>query len=112
MAQGAAGVAEETAVGEFFGAHSASEALGMPIGVHRLNDASHDELSALAATRCKQHVEVVFTIFTALEFVENSVGEGSKTLRTPKTNNFCVIIKILGLAPNHTIPAIFYIMVH
>lgn len=37
-------------------------------------------LTAICATRCEENVEIVFAIFSTLEFVEYAVGEWPKTL--------------------------------
>lgn len=80
VAEGAAGVPYEARVGQLHGAHLALEALGVPVGVHRLDDAADDELAALAATGREQHLEVVLAVLAALELVEDAVFERAEAL--------------------------------
>jgi hypothetical protein len=39
-------------------------------------------LTTLPTAWCKQHMEVMFAVFTAFKFIENSFWERSETLRT------------------------------
>uniref|UniRef100_A0A146LXP1 Uncharacterized protein n=1 Tax=Lygus hesperus TaxID=30085 RepID=A0A146LXP1_LYGHE len=75
-------VTHKSQLGQFFIAALAPEAAGVPIGVHSLDDPSDDEISAFAATRCKENVEVVFAILPPFKLVEGSIWEGSEALST------------------------------
>lgn len=82
VAEGPARVLDEPAVGQLDGAVLAAEALGMPVGVHGLDDAPDDELAALAAAGREQDVEVVLAVLAALELVEDAVPELLEALGT------------------------------
>lgn len=78
---------DETGVGQLDFAHFAPETFRMPTGVHRLDDASDDEVVATAATRREQHLEVPFAIFAIVKLVENPIAELLEALGAPVGNN-------------------------
>lgn len=75
---------EEPTIGQFLGAHPTAKAFGMPVRVHGFDHPTNDKFAAFAATRCKEHVEIMFAVFAPLELVINSVWEGSEALRASK----------------------------
>lgn len=67
----------------------------MPTGLHRLDDSSDDDIATLVAEWRVQDSKILFAVFAAFEFVENSIFEGAKALRAPKKVK--LISKIDGL---------------
>lgn len=80
MAQGTIIVANKSRVGQLSCAHLAAEAIGMPASVHRLNDASDDDVPTLVAVGSKKDSEILLAILAALKLVEDSVLEGAEAL--------------------------------
>lgn len=73
-------VADEAAVGQLAVAQLTAEAVRVPAGRHRLDDAPNDELAALVAARREQHVKVALAVLATLELVEDAVLEGAEAL--------------------------------
>lgn len=73
-------IAYEATVGQLFGAQLTTEALRMPASGHGLNNTSDNELATLVATGGKQYMEVSLAVFATLEFVENTILEGTEAL--------------------------------
>lgn len=88
MAQGAVVVTDETRVGEFLRAQLAAEALRVPAGLHRFDDATDDDVAALVAERSIEDPEVLFAVLATLELVEDSVLERAEALSAPKNDSF------------------------
>lgn len=88
VAEGPSPILDETRVCQFHAALLASEAPGMPAGVHRLDDASDDELPTLVAAGSEEDVEVVLAVLATVEFVKNAVSELAETLGTTRNENF------------------------
>lgn len=82
VAESTTGIPYEAGVGQLHGAHLTLKALGMPVGVHRLDDAADDKLATLAATRREQHLEVVLAVLAVLKLVEDTVFERAEALGT------------------------------
>lgn len=61
----------------------ASKTLRMPIGSHRFDDTTNNEIIALVAARREQDVEVFLAILSTFEFVEDTILELSEALGTP-----------------------------
>lgn len=59
----------------------ATKASRMPAFVHSFDHPTDDEFVAFSTGRRIQHVEIVFTVFSALELIENAVRERPKTVR-------------------------------
>lgn len=85
VAQRAARVLDEAGVRQLRAALRAAEAGWVPVGVHRLDHSSDDELAAFAAAWSEKHLKVLFAVFTALKFVKHSIREHPETLGTYKT---------------------------
>lgn len=79
-----ASIADEAQVGKLLHAEFAGEALRVPVGVHGLDDTANDEFVAFATTRCKEHLEVMFTVLAAFKLVKDVIGEWSEALGTHK----------------------------
>ena len=83
VTQSSACVLDETQVRERHVANLAVEAERMPVVIHRLDHSSDDELAALATARGVQDVEVMFTVLSTLEFVEDGIfSKGLEALST------------------------------
>lgn len=86
VAQGAAGVFDETQVSERHMTDFTREAERMPVVVHRFDDSSDDEFTAFSAAGCIQDVKVMLTVLPALELVEDGIlSKGLKALGTHET---------------------------
>jgi hypothetical protein len=81
-AQSASGTLDESGVGQRSAADLAEEAVRMPAGVHCLDHAADYELLTSVTAWCKQNIEVVFTVFTTFEFIEDSIRKWSEALCT------------------------------
>lgn len=77
-------VPDEARIGQRNGAPFARETLRMPVGRHRLNDTSDDEIVALVAARCKQDVEILLAVLAPLELVEDAILELAEALSAHK----------------------------
>lgn len=86
VAQSPPSVLYEAQIRELLVAHLATKALGVPVGVHGLDDPSNDEDSAFGAARRKKDLEVVFAVLSAFEFVEDAVFEFLEALSTSKNS--------------------------
>lgn len=75
----------EAEVGQLLAALLATEALGVPVGVHRLNHSPNHEFAAFSTARCKENMKVMFAVFPALKFIEGSIRKRPKALGTHKT---------------------------
>lgn len=74
----------ETLIGQFQAAIFTSEALRVPVSIHRLNHSSNDELATFAAAGRKENLEVSFAVLTSLEFIKNAISELLEALGTPR----------------------------
>lgn len=84
VAQGSIVVANETGVSELASAQLTTEAFWMPTGLHRLDDSSDDNFTALVAEWRVQNSEVTFAVLATFKFVKNSIFEASEALRAPR----------------------------
>lgn len=82
MAKGTILITDETTIGQFLGTHLTPETLRMPTGGHRLNHSTDDKFTAFIATGCKKDMEITFTVFTTLEFIEDTILEWTEALGT------------------------------
>jgi len=78
-------VSDEAQVCQLLAALLAAEAPRVPVGVHCLDHTADHKLSTLGTAWSKEHVEVVFTIFPSLKFVECPIRERPEALSTNKT---------------------------
>jgi hypothetical protein len=85
MAQSAIVVLDEPRIGQFLRTELAAEAIGVPGGLHRLNDTSDDNVTALVAVWSEENTEILLAVLAALKLVENSVLKCSEALGAPKS---------------------------
>jgi len=57
----------------------------VPGGLHGLDDPANDKLSTFLTAGSKENMKVMFTVFSSLKLVEDSVWERAKTLGTYET---------------------------
>lgn len=108
VAQGSSLVLDEPQVGQLFVAHLATETLRVPGGLHCLDDPPNDELATLAAARRKEDMEVVFTIFPALELIKHAIRKRPETLGADEAatvEEFSITVDYLGLGLEAVIAA-------
>lgn len=58
----------------------AAETVRVPAVVHGFDHSANDELSTLMTAGRKEHLEIMFAVFSSLELVEESLGELLETL--------------------------------
>lgn len=82
MAESTTRVPYEALIGQFQSAVFASEAFGVPVGIHCFDHPPDDELAAFVAARRKEYLEISFAVFAAFEFVKDTISELLEALRT------------------------------
>lgn len=77
-------ISKKTDIGEFLITKFTCETIGVPIGIHSLDNATDDKLVTFAATWSIEDMKIVFAIFFALEFKVDSIRERLEALGTDK----------------------------
>lgn len=54
-------------------ANLTAKTLGMPATIHCLNDTSHNEISAFAATGGEKYMEIMLAVFTPVKLMKNKI---------------------------------------
>lgn len=83
-AQASSGVLDESDIGEGRVAELAGEASRMPVVVHRLDHAAHNELLTLSAAGGKKHVEIMLAVLDFFVLVVETIWKLLETLSADK----------------------------
>lgn len=94
-AKSTASIAKETNVGKLLVATFAGKALRMPVGIHCLDNSTHNKFVAFATARSVEYLEVMLAVLASFKLKVDTVLEGQKALCANET--FCMPYRATGV---------------